>query len=120
MSKPMKILLVVVVCAGVSGAVGWQVRRATRAREYTLRDARIVAIDPANGAGEIEFVHPRTGQTVRVTASMPPECDLTIDGRPATATDIRVGDRLSVRCTIRRNQAVPHWVRIVRVPGDVR
>lgn len=112
-------LLLALIGLIVLGGVSWQVWRLTRPRDYTLKSATITQIDAARRTGEVEFVHPKSGQTMRVTANyIPPECEITINGEPATLADVRVGDTVAVHGTAYADNTVkPAWVRVKRTTG---
>lgn len=93
-----KTLVLVGLGVVVAGVVLWQVLRMTRPRPFTVRSARIAALDVATRSGEIEFIHPKSGRRTTVTArNIPPDCEITIDGRPADVSELRVGDAVAVR-----------------------
>ena len=100
----------------VVGGIAWQVWRLSRPRIYTLKFATITKMDAAQRTGEVEFVHPKSGQTMRVTAAnIPAECEVSINGAPAMLADIRVGDTVSVHGTLYADQSVkPDWIRVKR------
>jgi hypothetical protein len=92
-----KLLIIVVICTAVVAIVAMVVQRAVAPREYTIRTATITAIDAATRTGTIEFVHPKSGQKMSVTASIPPESPITINGAPGRFEDVHIGDQIEAR-----------------------
>lgn len=115
-SSAKKGLLLAILGVVVVGGVAWQAWRMAKPRAYTLKSATITKMDAERRTGEVEFVHPKTGQTMRVTAAnIPPECEVRINGVPATLADVRVGDTVAVHGTLYYDQTVkPDWVRVTR------
>lgn len=111
-----KSLLLVLLGIVVVGAVAWQAWRLAQPRVYTLKSAIITKMDAERRTGEVEFVHPKSGQTMRVTATaIPADCEISINGVPATLADVRVGDVVAVHGTVYSDQTVkPDWVRVRR------
>jgi len=87
------VLLVLVLAIGI---VVWRVTR-PQAAVRELSNATITAIDAGAGTAEIEFVHPKSGQKVPLSANVGPKCSITLDGKPAALKDLRVGDKANVR-----------------------
>lgn len=109
------ILLVVVIL----GDLTWQLlrpRKAGKVRELT--GATITAIDPHQRTAEIEFLHPKSGEKMRLAADVPAGCEILLDGKPLPLAELRVGDKVDVKGTI--NQTLlgasvhPQQVRVVR------
>lgn len=112
LNKSMTIGGIVVVLIGL---LVWQAIRMTRPRQYTLENATITRLDLATREGEIEFVHPKSGRTIPVTGQIPPDCPITIDGKPADLADVRVGDKVSVCGLIYVDYSLkPLWVHVTR------
>jgi hypothetical protein len=111
-------LLGLLVVAGVA----WQAWRLAQPRIYTLKSATITKMDAERRTGEVEFVHPKSGQTMRVTAAnIPPDCEISINGVPATLADVRVGDTVAVHGTLYADQTVkPDWVRVKRAAATTQ
>jgi hypothetical protein len=83
-------------------------------------NATIVSIDAVNRTASIAFVHPKTGQTLELKGSVPPECDIQINGKPAQMSDLKSGERAEVNGTIRRDMTLSaNWVRVTRA-ADTR
>ncbi|GEM_PF-2333200 len=111
----------VLVAAGLA-AIGWQAMRLTRPREGVLRLATVTKLDVASRSGEISFVHPRSGQPMTIAAEhIPAECEITVDGRPATLADVRVGDTVSAGGLIYPDHTVsPRWLHVTRATSTTR
>ena len=105
-------------------AVGALVVVATLAVAVTYRllreDVRtitgtITRIDLETRTASIEFVHRKTGRTLRIDGTVPPDCDIRIDGRPARLSDLKVGQHTTVQGTIHRDATISaNWVRVTR------
>jgi hypothetical protein len=100
----------------VVAAVAWQVRRLAQPREYELKTATVIKFDAAQRSGEIEFIHPKSGQAMTVTAKdIPADCLVLINGKPGTLADVHVGDTVAVRGLIYADQSVkPQRIRVTR------
>jgi hypothetical protein len=81
----------------VAAVLAWQIARIMWPRPYRLQAARITKLDLATRSGEIEFVHPKSGHTTTVAATIPAECTIWFDGTRADLADLRVGDTVAVR-----------------------
>ena len=93
-----KTLVLVGLGVVVAAVVLWQALHMTQPRAFTVRSARIAALDVATRSGEIEFIHPKSGRRTTVTArNIPADCEITIDGRTADVSELRVGDAVAVR-----------------------
>ncbi len=95
--------IVILALVLVAGIVTWRVARPKPGNIRQLNDATITRIDAGAGAAEIEFVHPKTGQTMRLSATVGPNCSITLDGKPATIRDLRVGDKIDVRGVVKKD-----------------
>lgn len=80
--------LVAVLIAG-----GIYMYRVAQPIEKTIR-GKIVAMDVAARTGTFEIVHPKTGETFELAGSVPVECEIIIDGKPAKLADLKVGEDL--------------------------
>ena len=111
-----KALILTVFGLVVAGLAIWQVRRLAQPREYDLKSATVTKLDAAKRSGEIEFVHPKSGQAMTVTAKeIPADCQISINGNPATLADVRVGDTVGVRGLIYADHTVkPQRIRVTR------
>jgi hypothetical protein len=100
----------------VVALAAWQVRRLAQPHEYELKTATVTKFDAAQRSGEIEFIHPKNGQAMTVTAKdIPPDCLVLINGVQATLADVRVGDTVAVRGLIYADQSVkPQRIRVTR------
>lgn len=100
----------------VVAAVAWQVRKLAQPKEYELKSATVTKFDAAQRSGEIEFIHPKSGQAMTVTAKdIPPDCVVLINGTQGTLADVRVGDTVAVRALMYWNQSVvPQRIRVMR------
>ena len=100
----------------VVAAAAWQVRRLAQPREYEAKFATVTKFDAAQRSGEIEFIHPKNGQVMTVTAKdIPPDCVVLINGTQGTLADVRVGDTVAVRGLIYADHSVkPQRIRVTR------
>jgi hypothetical protein len=95
------VILALVLAVGI---VVWRIARPQVAvRE--LKDATITMIDSGTGTAGIEFVHPKSGQKVPLSASVGPKCTITLDGKPVTLKDLRIGDKVDVRGVVTKSLA---------------
>ncbi|MFH1747115.1 MAG: hypothetical protein ABIG44_08735 [Planctomycetota bacterium] len=86
----------------------------TRARVHTITGT-ITALDVSSRTATLEFVHPKSGRTITLEGSVPLDCDIRIDDRPADLADLRVGEEASVGGAIHGDMSVTaNWVRISR------
>jgi len=69
-------------------------------------DGTIAEIDLESRTAALEFTHPKTGQTMTIRGEVPADCDIRIDGRPATLRDLRIGERISVHGQISMGRRV--------------
>jgi hypothetical protein len=108
----------IIVIAGLAAYA----RHLTRPREYELKSATITSLEferqgerIVSARGVLEFVHPRSGQTMSVTGTIPADCPIFVDGAPAQLPDLRVGDQVAVRGTVFADRTItPQWVRVQR------
>jgi hypothetical protein len=100
----------------VVAAAAWQVRKLAQPREYELKSATVTKFDAVQRTGEIEFIHPKSGQAMTVTAKdIPPDCVVLINGAQGTLADVRVGDTVAVRGLIYADHSVkPQRIRVTR------
>ncbi len=78
----------VLVAIGVVAAFAWQ---KAAPRELTSA-GRITAVDHATRTGEIEIIHPRTGQAFLIAAEVDPNAELIgIDGAPIVIAELEPG-----------------------------
>ena len=86
-------------------------------RERVLqRTVTIVSIDPESRTATIEYVQPKTGRALQIEGYVAPECDIRIDGEPATMRDLRIGEQAEVQATVRGTNIRANWVHVTR--GD--
>lgn len=98
-------------------AVAWRAARWGQPREYELKSAVVTRLDVQKRTGEIEFIHPRSGRTMTVSADrIPDDCEILVDGKDADLADVRVGDVVDVRGLVNPlDQSVrPHRVHVRR------
>ena len=67
----------------------------------------IIALDLAERRASLEVVNPSTGKTRQYDGSIPPECEIMINGKAATLADLRVGDSVRVRASLERRSKNP-------------
>ncbi|MEW6251229.1 MAG: hypothetical protein AB1716_11320 [Planctomycetota bacterium] len=114
-SKPSTSKVMVLAGAGfaVLVIVAVLVLRFTRPTTYTVADAAVLALDQKAQLVTIEHAD-ADGDKQRVWVTIPPECELQIDGQPANYRDLRIGDRGALHVTAYRGRARAHWVHITR------
>lgn len=109
-----RISIVVALGVIVVAVVAWKTVQAMQPRAFELATATVTKLDVEKRTAEIEFVHPKSGRTMKATGSVPRDCSITIDGEPATLADIRVGDVGSLGAIGRGYSVEADWVRIRR------
>ena len=109
---PMWIPVVLVVCAGA----GWYAWRWTTPRRAAV-DGTIVSFDPATRTGVLSFVHPKSGETLRLSGELPPECAILIGDQPCDVDALRAGDRVRAEGFFYRSGRVVA-TRVVVQPRD--
>jgi hypothetical protein len=67
---------------------------------------RIVSIDAASRTASLEIVHPKTGATLQLEGHVPLDCNILIDGRPASLAELRAGERVDVEGIIHRDRTL--------------
>jgi hypothetical protein len=86
-------------------------------RTHVVREisGTVLSVDPDERTASIEFIHPRTGKAFQLTGHVPETCDITIDGKPATLRDIRVGDVVRAQGALANDKTITvNWARIQR------
>jgi hypothetical protein len=111
-----KTVVVGAIVVVVLAVAGWRVsrlRQPPRVRE--LAGVTITMLDVAKQTAEVEFVHPKSGRTIRLSGTMAPGCQIFIDGQPARLADVRVGDVATVHGTVYPDYSVQaDLVRVTR------
>lgn len=118
--KNRKAALLIVLAVAVIAGVGVYARRLAQPREFEIKSATITKLDFERrgdeitaARGEIEFVHPKSGQTMTVAGVIPSDCPIQVDGAPGRLADLRVGDRIAARGTLGLDRSIrPQWVRV--------
>jgi hypothetical protein len=113
-----KVLIAAVLGVIVVGAVAWNASRALRTGTFDLETAKVVSLDVDKRTAEIEFIHPKTGRTMKATGTVPPDCDIAIDGKPASLADVRIGDVGSLRAVSHGKSVEARRVRIRRATSN--
>jgi len=109
-----RLIIAIIGIAIVAVAAVALARRVFRERVQTVT-ATITQIDPQTRVATIEMVHPKNGRTLQITGTVPPVCEIRIDGRPAELADLRPGDRAEVEGTIHWDMHISaNWVRVSR------
>jgi hypothetical protein len=75
--------------------------------------ATLTQIDLAQRTATVQFIHPRSGETISLKGMVSADCSVEVDGRPAALADLVIGDRAWVQGVISRNDtvsAVRVWV----------
>lgn len=57
-------------------------------------------VDAAKRLGAAEILDPRTNVQREMLGEFPPDCAITVNGKPAEFADLRVGDRVKVVASI--------------------
>ena len=94
------VLAVVLVVAGVAAI---EFLRTSSRRFVHEASGTVVAVDPAARTAKLEMIDPANGATRQFDGAIPETCKITINGRPATLADLRVGDAVQVRVRIERH-----------------
>jgi hypothetical protein len=80
---------------------------------------RITSIDTNSRTASLEFVHPKTGETLRLHGQVPLDCDIRIDDRPATLAELQPGERVEVEGIVHRDRTLSAIrVRVSRSAGS--
>ena len=104
--------LVVVIIA--SGVYVWKVAQPVHA---TIRGT-ILSIDVAERTGQIQYVHPKTGEVYELSGRVPAECKIVVDGKPGTLDDLKAGDKIQAEGLVyRTGQIVAEELQTVCVPA---
>ena len=95
------VLAVVLVVAGVAAI---EFLRTSSRRFVHEASGTVVAVDPSARTAKLEMIDPANGATRQFDGAIPETCTITVNGRPATLADLRVGDAVPVtgRCGGRR------------------
>ncbi len=64
---------------------------------------RVVSMDTTLRTASLEIVHPKTGETLHLEGHVPLDCNIFIDGRPASLAELRAGERVDVEGIIHRD-----------------
>ncbi len=122
--KTRSLRTITIVCAAILIGVivlALIVLKVTGPRDYTLPSAKVVAIDANTRTGTVEFVERKSGKTITARAVVPDDCEIKIDGQPATINDVHLGDKISAYVTYYwfSGRAVAHWVHVDRTRSAV-
>ncbi len=99
--------------------IGSKMRSSDKPKEREI-EGTITAVNVSLRTASVEFVHPKTGQTMTISSEIPPDCDIQIDGKPAQLEDVRVGESARVVGTMQKDKSVTvRAVRITRTTGTV-
>ncbi len=120
--KSRKAALLIVLAVAVIAGVGLYARKLARPREFELKSATITKLDfeYQNAAviaarGEIEFVHPKSGQKMTVSGLIPADCPILVNGEPGRLAELHIGDRIAARGTLALDRSIrPQWVSVQR------
>ncbi|MDX2201097.1 MAG: hypothetical protein SF069_19250 [Phycisphaerae bacterium] len=89
-----KLRLMIAIIAGVAAVAAGanyvlqQTMGMNRRTEFTL-----MSLDVAARTAKIEVVLPKNGKRITLSAEVPADCEIYVDGVPAAMSEIRVGDR---------------------------
>jgi hypothetical protein len=117
-----KALILCGLAVTVAAGLAVYARHLARPREYELKSATIIKLEfqcqnerIVSARGVLEFVHPKSGQAMSVTGTIPADCPIFVDDAPAQLSDLRVGDQVAVRGTVFADRSItPQWVRVQR------
>jgi hypothetical protein len=117
MDKRKKTVLVVVVAVAVLGGLTVAQSLLSGPREEGV-DGTITYVDPETRTATLEFISPRNGKQMEMKGTVPPECEILLNGMPAKMEDIKAGDKAHVtaRWDKKTKEAVPLKVTVTR-PG---
>ena len=79
---------------------------------------RITHIDPSTGVISVEVIDPANGTKREVSGGVPADCAITIDGKPATFTDLRVDDSIRARARMEKADRGPDGKRKERLTAE--
>ncbi|MEE8168931.1 MAG: hypothetical protein V3T70_00150 [Phycisphaerae bacterium] len=103
-------VLIVAIAAGVY-------YRMTLTESHTL-SGRIRMIDQANRSATLEIINSENGQTIEITGDVLPDCQITLNGRPAALSDLVLGDEVVVDGERHRNHRLTaHRIQATRDGG---
>lgn len=114
-SNGVKILIVLAIAVLIGVVVTVAQQLAGGKRVYTVEGV-ITYLEPDTRTAGFEFKHPRDGSLREKTAKVPEECEILLNGKPATMKDLKVGDRGKVvgSWTKKTKELIPLSVRITR------
>ena len=92
----------VVVVVLVVGVAAFEFLRSSSRRFVHEASGTVVAVDPSARTAKLEMIDPANGATRPFDGVIPETCKITLNGRPATLGDLRVGDAVQVRVRIER------------------
>ncbi len=92
-------VIIAVVAIAVVIVVGSLYRKRHETNVYEIRGT-ITGIDVAGRQASLEFTHPKNGQRFQLAGEVPTDCRISIDDKPATLADLKVGDTVRVEGTI--------------------
>ena len=94
------IIAVVVLCAAVLSGLRFMAGAPSHEGRGT-----IVSLDVAARKATVEAVDPANGNTRDYVGSVPLDCPITLNGKPAKLEDLKIGDRARVR--VRSDRKAP-------------
>jgi len=79
-------------------------------------EGTITSLNAATRTASFEYQNPRTGKQIESSASIPEDCEILINDKPATLSDVRVGEKAVVRASWnkQKKEIRPARVKIVR------
>ncbi len=107
------IFAIIVIVVGVS----IYFRQSAQSEPRTVTGA-ITAIEGDRVTARVP--HPKTGQPIELSTTLAPNCPITLDGRPISLADLRIGDRISADGSLVRGSGriVVHAVRVERAAAS--
>ncbi len=120
--KNRRTVLLIALGVAVIAGVGLYARKLARPRAFEIKSATITKLDFERhgdeitaARGEIEFVHPKSGQKMTVAGVIPADCPVQVNGVAGRLADLHVGDRIAARGTLGLDRSVrPQWVAVQR------
>jgi len=100
-----KRVVIAVVAIAVVIVVGSLYRKRHQTNVYQTQGT-ITGIDVARRQASLEFTHPKSGQHFQLAGEVPEDCRISIDDKPATLADLKVGDTVRVEGTIDSSKRV--------------
>lgn len=111
-------VIVILVAAGI-----WYATSDGKRSKIIEAEGRVTFVDYEARQAEIELPDPKRPQPMTIEGEVPADCKFTMNGKPATLEDVRVGDKVRVKASLskwktpegeKRKKIVPLEVDILR------